>query len=161
MASAAGLQWGKYGVISESDMFTKEAEFRAWLVEERKMNPERMSKDQNKKEFARFVEDYNTATLSNEKFYNIEAYERRMDAMRAGEFVPPADEGYDAEADMRAHQNSLKRPAVEKESYLDKEQLQDLRRVQRERVEAGKMKLLGMDVKANMGVRMDGALLDG
>ena len=24
------------------------------------MNPERMSKDQNKKEFARFVEDYNT-----------------------------------------------------------------------------------------------------
>ena len=24
------------------------------------MNPEKMSKDQNKKEFARFVEDYNT-----------------------------------------------------------------------------------------------------
>jgi len=41
-------------------MFTKEQEFRAWLVEERKMNPERMSKDQNKKEFARFIEDYNT-----------------------------------------------------------------------------------------------------
>jgi len=161
MASVAASQWGKYGVISESDIFTKEAEFRTWLVEERKMNPERMSKDQNKKEFARFVEDYNTATLSNEKFYNIEAYERRMDAMRAGEFVPPADDGYDAEADMRAHQNSLKRPAVESESYLDKEQLQELRRVQRERVEAGKMKLLGMDVKANMGVRMDGALLDG
>jgi len=161
MASVAASQWGKYGVISESDIFTKEAEFRTWLVEERKMNPERMSKDQNKKEFARFVEDYNTATLSNEKFYNIEAYERRMDAMRAGEFVPPADDGYDAEADMRAHQNSLKRPTVESESYLDKEQLQELRRVQRERVEAGKMKLLGMDVKANMGVRMDGALLDG
>jgi len=44
-------------------IFTKEAEFRAWLVEERKMNPERMSKDQNKKEFARFVEDYNTGAL--------------------------------------------------------------------------------------------------
>ena len=41
-------------------IFTKEPEFRAWLVEERKLNPERMSKDQNKKEFARFVEDYNT-----------------------------------------------------------------------------------------------------
>jgi hypothetical protein len=163
MASAAALggQWGKYGIISESDMFTKEQEFRAWLVEERKMNPERMSKDQNKKEFARFVEDYNTATLPNEKFYNIEAYERRMTAMRAGEFVPPPDEGYDAEADMRAHHNNLKRPAVESESYLDKDQLQELRRVQRERVEAGKMKLLGMDVKANMGVRMDGQLLDG
>jgi len=163
MASAAALggQWGKYGIISESDIFNKEPEFRAWLVEERKMNPERMSKDQNKKEFARFVEDYNTATFPNEKFYNIEAYERRMDAMRAGEFVPPADDGYDAEADMRAHQSKLKRPAVESESFYDKDQLQDLRRVQRERVEAGKMKLLGMDIKANMGVRMDGPLLDG
>jgi len=163
MASAAALggEWGKYGIISESDIFNKEPEFRAWLVEERKMNPERMSKDQNKKEFARFVEDYNTATFPNEKFYNIEAYERRMDAMRAGEFVPPADDGYDAEADMRAHQSKLKRPAVESESFYDKDQLQELRRVQRERVEAGKMKLLGMDIKSNMGVRMDGQLLDG
>jgi hypothetical protein len=48
-------------------IFNKEQEFRAWLVEERKMNPERMSKDQNKKEFARFVEDYNTG-LSSIKF---------------------------------------------------------------------------------------------
>jgi len=161
MASAAALggQWGKNGIISESDIFNKEPEFRAWLVEERKMNPERMSKDQNKKEFARFVEDYNTATFPNEKFYNIEAYERRMDAMRAGEFVPPTDDSYDAEADMRAHQSKLKRPAVESESFFDKDQLQDLRRVQRERVEAGKMKLLGMDIKSNMGVRMD--LVDG
>jgi hypothetical protein len=45
-------------------IFNKEQEFRAWLVEERKMNPERMSKDQNKKEFARFVEDYNTGPSS-------------------------------------------------------------------------------------------------
>jgi len=163
MASSAalGAQWGKYGTINESDIFTKEQEFRVWLVEERKMNPERMSKDQNKKEFARFVEDYNTATLPDEKFYNIEAYEKRMNAMRAGEFVPPQDDGYDPEADMRAHQSSLKRPAAETESYLDKDQLQELRRVQRERVEVGKMKLLGMDVKTNMGVRMDGQLLDG
>jgi hypothetical protein len=28
------------------------------------MNPERMSKDQNKKEFARFVEDFNTGACS-------------------------------------------------------------------------------------------------
>jgi hypothetical protein len=30
------------------------------LVEERKINPETLSKDQERKEFARFVEDYNT-----------------------------------------------------------------------------------------------------
>jgi hypothetical protein len=34
------------------------------------MNPEKMSKDQNKKEFARFVEDYNTGALSR-CFYQI------------------------------------------------------------------------------------------
>ena len=59
--------------------------------------------------------------------------------MRAGEFVPPQDDGYDPEADVRAHQ----RPVIDFDSQV------------------GKMKLLGMDVKTNMGVRMDGQLLDG
>ena len=75
-------QWGKYGVINESEcvlrlshcglvltsvcacvwcsLYNKEQEFRAWLVEERKINPETITKDQTKKEFARFAEDYNT-----------------------------------------------------------------------------------------------------
>ena len=35
-------------------------EFRAWLVDERKINPETISKDRTKKEFAVYVEDYNT-----------------------------------------------------------------------------------------------------
>lgn len=71
------MQWGKYGIISEAEcvnftlliiifltrsysMYDKDPEFRTWLVEERIINPETMSKDQTKKEFARFVEDYNT-----------------------------------------------------------------------------------------------------
>jgi hypothetical protein len=41
-------------------IFTKGPEFYTWLVEERKINPETISKDQNKKEFAKYVEDYNT-----------------------------------------------------------------------------------------------------
>jgi hypothetical protein len=41
-------------------LYNKEEEFRAWLVEECKINPETISKDQTKKQFARFVEDYNT-----------------------------------------------------------------------------------------------------
>ena len=45
-------------------MYNKEQEFRAWLVEERKINPETVSKEQTKKEFARFVEDYNTGMCS-------------------------------------------------------------------------------------------------
>ena len=82
-------QWGKYGIINESEcvsslgldgyfpsssgvsdgymrcsLYNKEQEFRAWLVEERKINPETITKDQTKKEFARFTEDYNTGECS-------------------------------------------------------------------------------------------------
>lgn len=38
----------------------KKPEFNAWLLEERKINPETISRDLERKEFARFVEDYNT-----------------------------------------------------------------------------------------------------
>ncbi|KAI0800140.1 hypothetical protein C8Q74DRAFT_1191701 [Fomes fomentarius] len=154
-------QWGKYGIINETDLYNKEPEFRAWLVEERKINPETISKDQTKKEFARFVEDYNTATLPHEKFYHMEEYERRMAAMRAGEFIPPPNDTYDPTADLRALESSHKRRAVEHDTYMSKEQLQELRRVQNERIQAGKMKLLGMDIKQTMGVRMDGSMFDG
>jgi len=157
----SGPQWGKYGIITEVDIFNKGPEFYAWLVEERKINPETISKDQNKKEFMRYVEDFNTATLPHEKYYHMEAYERRMSALRQGEFVPPPDDAYDPQADMKAISGAHKKKVVEHESYLSKEQLQELRRVQQERIEAGKMKLLGMDVKQNMGVRMDGTMFDG
>jgi len=153
-------QWGKYGIINETDIYNKDAEFRAWLVEERMINPETISKEQTKNEFAKFMEDYNTATLSHEKFYNIASYESRMSALRSGEFVPPPDDGYDPNADLRALQSTHKRKPKEAETYMSREQLMELRRVQAERIEAGKMKLLGMDIKQNMGVRMDGSMFD-
>ncbi|KAG8716927.1 hypothetical protein FRC09_014990 [Ceratobasidium sp. 395] len=147
-------QWGQYGIINESDLYSKDAEFRTWLVEECKLNPETMSKDATKKQFAKFVEDYNTATLPHEKFYNIDTYERRMNLIRNGETLPIND-NYDPSADLVAHTSRHKRAAVEHDSYLNREQLVELRRVQNERIEAGKMKAMGLEVKANMGVRMD------
>lgn len=108
-----------------------------------------------------FVEDYNTATLPHEKYYHIEAYERRMAALRAGEFVPPPDDGYDPTADMKAHATQHKKPSTEHDSYLSREQLMELRKVQNERIEIGRMKRLGMDIKQNMGVRMDSTMFDG
>jgi len=118
------------------------------------MNPETLSKDLTKKEFARFMEDYNTATLPHEKFYNMAKYERNMDLLRRGETLPTTDDVYDPYADLAAHSSSHKRSAAERDSYLSKEQLQELRKVQQERTQVGKMKLLGMDIKQSMGVRM-------
>jgi len=159
-AATSHSQWGKYGIISETDIYNKAAEFHTWLVEERKINPETISKDHSKKEFAKFVEDFNTATLPHEKYYDITSYDNRMAALRSGTYLPPPTDTYDPQEDLKAHSIRHKKPIKEHESYLSKEQLMELRKVQHERIEAGKMKLLGMDVKQNMGVRMDGTVFD-
>lgn len=143
-----GFSWLAHQLLS---IFTKSSEFYTWLVEERKINPETITKEQNRKEFAKFVEDYNTgmhiqfvsfdllnsflATLPHEKYYNMEAFDRRMNALRSGEFVPPAEDTYDLQADMKALKSAHKRRVVEKDSYLSREQLLELRKVQNERIE--------------------------
>ena len=96
------------------------------------INPETITKDQTKREFARFVEDYNTATLAHAKFYDIAAHDARMAALRAGEFLPPPDDGYDPDADLRALQSAHKRKNVERDTYMSKEQLEELRQVRLE-----------------------------
>ncbi|KAJ9113778.1 hypothetical protein QFC20_001804 [Naganishia adeliensis] len=151
--SAVTSQWGTYGIIDTSDQHNKEPEFRAWLVEERHVNPETLAKDKERKEFARFVEDYNTATLPHEKYYDMEKYEIKMRLIRGGEAVPDAAGGYDPNADLAAHSNSLKRAPVETESFLNKSQVEELRRLQQERAEVGQRKVLGISVPKNMGIR--------
>nr|GAT51527.1 predicted protein [Mycena chlorophos] len=159
--SKAVAEWGKYGVITEADMFTKSQEFHTWLVEERKVNPETISKDQQRKEFARFMEDFNTATLPDRKYYDMESYNRRMNALRAGEFAPPPEDTYDPRADMKALSAAHKKRAAADDTTLSREKLMELRKVQNERVQAGKMRQLGMEVSQTMGVRMeDGASFD-
>lgn len=58
-----------------------------------------------------------------------------MDALRQGEYLPPVDDFYDFEADMKAVKSTHKRKAVEQESYLSREEIMELRKVQQERVE--------------------------
>lgn len=66
----------------------------------------------------------------------MDAHERRMNALRHGELLPAGDElTYDVNADLKAHSSTHKRKAIERESYLSKEQLMELRRVQNERIE--------------------------
>ena len=65
----------------------------------------------------------------------MEAYERRMSALRQGEYLPPANDSYDFEADMKAVTGAHKKKAIEQETYMTKEQLMQLRKVQQERNE--------------------------
>ena len=63
------------------------------------------------------------------------AHERRMSAMRSGEYLPPANDSYDPDADLKAIASAHKKKGKEPETYMTKEQLMDLRRVQNERVQ--------------------------
>nr|XP_031862448.1 uncharacterized protein CI109_001945 [Kwoniella shandongensis]KAA5529520.1 hypothetical protein CI109_001945 [Kwoniella shandongensis] len=153
--ASSTAQWGQYGLISEQDFTKKDSEFRAWLVEERKINPETVSKDRTKKEFAIFVEDFNTATLPHDKYYDMARYELKMNMIRSGQTLPDEVGGYDPMADMKAHSSSLKSTTKEKETFLSKEQVAELRRIEAERTEIGKRRLMGMDVPRNMGVRTE------
>ncbi|WWC92174.1 uncharacterized protein L201_007128 [Kwoniella dendrophila CBS 6074] len=154
--ASSTAQWGQYGIISEVDLPKKDSEFRAWLVEERKINPETISKDRTKKEFAVYVEDYNTATLPHEKYYDMGKFEFKMNMIRSGQTLPEESGGYDPLADMKAHSSSLKVSAPkEKETFLSKEKIAELRRIENERTEVAKRRQMGLDVNKNLGVRME------
>lgn len=58
-----------------------------------------------------------------------------MSALRAGEYLPPADDHYDPSADMKALSNAHKKKGADSSTYLSKERLMELRKVQNERVE--------------------------
>ncbi|KAI8447080.1 hypothetical protein BY996DRAFT_4593935 [Phakopsora pachyrhizi] len=137
-------------------MYTKDQEFRAWLVEEKMLNPETVSQFKMKELFKTYMEDYNTATLPHEKYYALEKYEARMSAIRSGEMTT-AIEGYDPRADEEALAAQHKRTSnkTEGQVFIARDQLENLRKIERFRVEASRMKRMGMEVKESMGVRYE------
>lgn len=65
----------------------------------------------------------------------MEEYERRMTALRQGDYLPPVDDLYDFNADLKAVSNAHKKKTIEQDSYMTKEGLMELRKVQQERNE--------------------------
>ncbi|KAG0148424.1 hypothetical protein CROQUDRAFT_41372 [Cronartium quercuum f. sp. fusiforme G11] len=129
--------------------------FRAWLVEEKMLNPETVTVSKMKELFRVYMEDYNTATLPHEKFYALEKYEAKMNAIRSGQTTTDST-GYDPRADEAALAAQHKRVAKnDGEVYIGRAQLEELRKLERDRVEASRMKRMGMEVKESMGVRYE------
>lgn len=67
-------KWGQYGIIRESDMPEKQEEFLAWLAEHKGVNQEALRPWELKEHFSSYVEDFNTATLPHEKYYNMRTW---------------------------------------------------------------------------------------
>lgn len=149
-------EYGKHGVLNETDMYTKDSEFRAWIIEERTLNPEIVSNIKMKELFKTFAEDWNTVTLP-EKYYNLEAHERRMRSIANGETIAPEDTSYDFrkdEADIKNRQRAEPRQ-TRPQDELTYETLVELRKVARERIEGSQMKRLGLQTKESLGVRYE------
>ncbi|KAI8070467.1 hypothetical protein BC940DRAFT_296176 [Gongronella butleri] len=155
--------WGSRGIIHEDDIFTKEPEFQAWLIEVRKEDVETISKMRRKTLFVDFMEDYNTATMPHEKFYDMAKWEKNHDGgvrkgdpmaeMEFGSFDFRKDEENMKMERRRAASEAAKVPSLQ----LSKSQLDELSRVNRERVELDRMRRMGMKSSRNLGVRYDDA----
>ncbi|KAK2077691.1 hypothetical protein QBZ16_004537 [Prototheca wickerhamii] len=81
-----GSEYGKHGIIRESDMYAKRPEFMLWASEVKNIDVEVLPKYEEKDLFKEYMEDYNTATLPHAKYYDNELYERQRAAeqRRAG-----------------------------------------------------------------------------
>ncbi|GAA5897040.1 hypothetical protein JCM5296_004278 [Sporobolomyces johnsonii] len=153
------VDWGRHGILTEADLYTKSDEFHAWLVSERMINPETLTKPKEKDLFKLFMEDFNTSTLPHEKYYDMRKYEKKMEAVRMGETVEK-DDSYDFTRDLEAAKAAHRGRAGPSDAnqLLDRERLEALRKVQNERVEMEKMKRLGLATRENMGVVFDMAM---
>mmetsp|Transcript_5111 Transcript_5111/g.8367 ORF Transcript_5111/g.8367 Transcript_5111/m.8367 type:complete len:287 (-) Transcript_5111:1018-1878(-) len=69
-------EYGKYGIIKEEHYFQKQREFEAYIFEVKKLpGLFGQGKAEIAEYFRTFVEDYNTATMPSEKYYDIARWE--------------------------------------------------------------------------------------
>merc|ERR1712039_1012508 len=80
---AVSNQFGKYGVIKGEDFFNKKPEFLCWASEVKKENTDEMGQMKMRELFKEFIEDYNTATMPNKKYYNLNAWDQKRNNIRA------------------------------------------------------------------------------
>lgn len=93
-SSASGAAaYGARGIINSSHFYDKQTEFRAWLSEVRGISADvPVPKAELMAAFASYVEDYNTATLPHEKFYDMDKYEASVRS-RGGDGAPRSSGG--------------------------------------------------------------------
>ncbi|KAJ3244309.1 hypothetical protein HDU78_011144 [Chytriomyces hyalinus] len=163
-SSKASSEWGQYGVISTTDMYLKEAEFRSWLVEVKRISPE--DRD-SKKYFDEFVEDFNTGTLPHKKYYNMDAWDREtMNLNSGGGGIAGAGDALEFdfardEAMLKAQQRmSGKSWRVPVAPIMTDEELRDLKRVNEERIAMDRLRKMGVETKSSSaGVRYEKKML--
>merc|ERR1712054_311812 len=131
-ASSVTHQFGKFGIIKAEDFFNKKPEFMAWAMEVKKSNTDMLGQMQMKDLFKEYVEDYNTATMPSEKYYDLTAWDSKMAAKRQKK--KRGDEMTDAQRaslasfdDESARKEEQKANEAKKQEKALQEQLERLR----------------------------------
>merc|ERR1712014_30788 len=75
---AVSNQFGKYGVVKAEDFFNKKPEFLCWSMEVKKVNTDMLGQMQMRDLFKEYIEDYNTATMPSEKYYDLNSWDQKM-----------------------------------------------------------------------------------
>ncbi|TFJ87007.1 hypothetical protein NSK_001341 [Nannochloropsis salina CCMP1776] len=84
-------QFGKHGIIRESDFHRKKNDFEVWCQEIKGLPEIPRNHHEALRLFRYYMEDYNTATFPHPKYYNVEAYE--MDEYKRGQLKAAFKEG--------------------------------------------------------------------
>ncbi|KAG0342475.1 hypothetical protein BG004_005675, partial [Podila humilis] len=152
--------YGTYGILTPADMWNKEYEFQAWLMEVKHLNPETITQNNMKQHFVGFMEDFNTVTMPHEKFYNLAKWEERQRAIRMGEPLPDSSQGavnlLNDEEQLRMKQRDRRKMNVTASApiLMSQSQVLELRKVQNERVEADRLRKMGFDA-GRKGIRYE------
>ncbi|ORY99710.1 hypothetical protein BCR41DRAFT_379268 [Lobosporangium transversale] len=161
--NSASKEFGTYGILTPADMWNKENEFQAWLMEVKHLNPETIPQNKMKEHFVGFMEDYNTVTMPHEKFYNLAKWEERQRAIRMGEPLPEEKAENAGALNLMNDEEMLRMRQRDKRKMnlssqpkilMTQSQLQELRKVSHERVEADRLRKMGLDA-GRRGVRYE------
>lgn len=124
------------------------------------LSPETTPKAQMKKHFLKYMEDFNLGELPHEKYYNLEKWEAQQRDMRMGIAGPVA--GNDGSVNLMNDEEQLRQRRTTSRSnqlvggvQMSHQQLAELNRVNRERIEADRLRKMGFVPKASMGVRTE------
>ncbi|KAG0233806.1 hypothetical protein BGW42_007177 [Actinomortierella wolfii] len=152
----ASKEYGTYGILTPADMWNKESEFQAWLMEVKNLNPETIPQNKMKEHFVGFMEDYNTVTMPHEKYYDLEKWETRQRAIRMGEPIPESQQGkvnlWNDQEQLRMQQRDKRRAnASSTPMYVTTSMLEEMRRSQHERVETDRLRRMGFDTTRKGG----------
>ncbi|KAJ3120646.1 hypothetical protein HK098_004435 [Nowakowskiella sp. JEL0407] len=132
-------------------IYKKDAEFRTWLIEVKNISIEVLNPKAKKEYFEEYVEDYNTATFPDKKYYDLEKWEKSNPI-----HTTSAAATYSIKSDEEILRQQFKKKQVGVPSVqLTNEQLQELSRVNKERIEKDRLRKMGVKARDSLGVRYE------